>query len=341
MNVPPLRSGTRAAVVMVPNLGADGAMELITIVKEQFAVDAQMRVTRTGDAEVRLADVPWDEDHPEASSIRFPADLSPRKPSTDVVVVGDAVTPDEAPRTELDVLVRVGPVSRALRVFGMRVWYEGAAGLTLTTPQPFTRVPLRWELAFGGYDGSDPERPVEDARNPLGRSVARDARTLVDKPGPQIEDPQALFGISTTRPAPAGVGAIGRHWLPRRQYAGTYDALWTRTRMPLPPTDLDARFHQSAPPELVTPTYLRGGESVEVLHMNREGALRFELPRLAFFVGMKLLGGALTEFPPALDTVLLRPTERLLEMTWRSVIPLPRRVLDVAFVQVHEKERLA
>lgn len=74
-----------------------------------------------------LADVPWDEDHPEASSIRFPADLSPAKPSTDVVVVGDAVTPDEAPRTGSTCWCAWAP-SRALRVFGTRVWYEGAAG---------------------------------------------------------------------------------------------------------------------------------------------------------------------------------------------------------------------
>jgi hypothetical protein len=336
MEPPRLRKGTQAAVTLVPQFRRDGALEVLAVIKERFAVDPYRGVTRVGDARVEPADVPWDEDAPATSSVRLPADLCGRKPGTDVIVVGHACAPDGAARS-LDVTVRVGPVFRALRVHGLRVWYRGATGLALTPPQPFARVPLRWELAFGGSDRTDPERPLEDPRNPLGRSVARDVSALVDTPGPQIEDPDAPFSAALPNPAPVGVAPIGRHWLPRRRYAGTYDAAWQRTRMPLPPDDFDDRFHQCAAPGMVCEGHLRGGERVELLHLHPAGALGFDLPRLHFFVGIKALGGALVEHPAALDTVLLRPTEGLLELTWRALLPTPRRILDVDYVQVHEK----
>src|SRR5262249_45922943 len=155
----------------------------------------------------------------------------------------------------------VGPVEKALRVHGTRVWYHGAKGLALSAPQPFEAVPLRWELAFGGSDFSDPKHPLEEPRNPVGRGVCRQTRDLIDQPRPPIAAPRDPVGDSR-HPTPAGVGALGRHWEPRRRYVGTYDDHWMKERMPLPPLDFDPRFHQVAPPDQITPQPLRGGELV-------------------------------------------------------------------------------
>lgn len=340
MNVPELKKSTGAAVEVVPQWGPDGAVLAVVLIKEGFAVDRRGATHRTNDAVVHRVDVPWDEGAPESSSVRFPCDVCVSKPCTDVVVVGSAVAAYATRHAELDVLVEVGPLRRAVRVFGPRVWYRGAFGMALSEPAPFESVPLRWELAWGGADYSDPARPVEEARNPLGRGVVADPSALEHQPGPQVEDPARLIETHRTAPPPAGLAAVGRNFLPRRAFAGTADERWLRERMPLPPEDFDDRFHQVAAPGLTAPGRLRGGEPVLVVNMGAQGPLAFELPRLTFFAGMRLRG-ELVESPPALDTVTLLPNERRVEMTWRSVFALPRDPRAVDFIQVHEKARPA
>jgi len=329
-----LKKGTNADVKIVPQYALDGTMVAVVMIKAAFHVNLARGVVRAGDAEVRLVDEPWDEKAPETSSIRLPSDLVLMKPSTDVVVAAHAMAEGGAEARSLDVLVRVGPVERALRVHGLRVWYRGTVGLALTPPQPFTSVPLRWELTWGGSDLSDPQRPLEEPRNPVGRGVVRQVQDLIDKAGPQIDDPSSPAG--SRQPVPAGVGPLGRHWAPRRQYVGTYDEKWMRTRMPLPPLDFDPRFNQMAPPELITPAPLRGGELVQLLNLNAAGAMQFTLPRLAFFVGART-DDEMVEARPVMDTLLLLPNERRFEMTWRACVPLPKRNTKLRYVQVHEK----
>jgi hypothetical protein len=340
VNTPELLNGTSSTVALVPQLGMDGGILMVVLIKELFSIaPGSARVTRVGGAQVRHADEPWDKKAPEASSIQLPADVCIRKPSTDVVVVGNAMSKGGQAVKQLDVHIEVGPVAKSLRVFGTRVWYRGALGMALGPPQPFTSVPLKWELAYGGFDASDANKPpVEEARNPLGRGVARDSDALVNQLAPQIEDPRDLISSARTRPAPAGVGAIGRHWEPRRRYAGTADEKWMKERMPLQPLDFDERHNQCATPELICPEYLKGGEMVKLLNLSAGGSYHFALPRLHFAVTARTAQGD-TDHRPVLDTVLLRPSdEETLELTWRTVVPMPRPARRLHYIQVHEKE---
>lgn len=337
MDVPDLFNATTATVAVVPRIAGDGRPLALVVIKERFYLAPNGRLSRMGDAEVRYTDEPWDPENPATSSTRRPADTCIHKPSTDVLVAGYAMLPGRRPVSSLDVLVEVGPVSRALRVTGPRVWYEGAAGLTLTEPEPFVEVPLQWELAWGGTDASDESQPpLEEARNPVGRGVARRADSLVHRAGPQIEDPAAPI-TEVGRHEPWGVAPIARHWSPRRAWAGTMDAAWMRSRMPLPPLDLDPRFEQVATPPMVTPGYLRGGERVRLHHLCADGALEFELPRMQFSVLARRDDG---DAPAAvvLDTVLLEPHERAVELTWRALVGLPRPARRLIEIRVDEKE---
>ena len=72
---------------------------------------------------------------------------------------------------------------------------------------------------------------------------------------------------------------ICAHWMPRRQYAGTYDARWEQSRAPYLPADFDPRFFQVAPADQVVPGYLTGGEPVELFGVSPWGPVRFTLPR--------------------------------------------------------------
>lgn len=337
MDVPSISKTTTATVDVLPQLGRDGDMVFVVLLKQLFYVDRRDAVHRIEGAKLRTADTMWDEDNPETSSVKFPSDACIRKPSTDVVVVGNAEGTYLPKVKQLDVLVRVGPVKKLLRVFGTRLWYKGLTGLSLTPPEPFQSVPLRWEYAFGGFDDTNPEKPLEEPRNPVGRGVRRDRSSLVDKPAPCIEDPTDLITSDKSWPAPAGVGALGRHWMPRRQYVGTVDELWKKERMPLLPLDFDERYNQLATPELITPEPLRGGEPVEVVNMCALGSLKFQLPRIAFHVGATYEDKTKKEYRTTLDTVVVMPTERRLELTWRTAMLVPRPARKLRLLQVHEK----
>jgi hypothetical protein len=339
MQLPPLRQSTQATAHTSHAIGHDGGARVLVVIKQRFAVTLRGVVTRVGGAEVRPCDKLWDEDKPEASSLEHASDLCLHKPATDIVVCGEAMARDKQPSAELDVIVRVGNLERALRVFGPRVWYKGAMGLVPTKPAPFASMPLKWELAFGGRDASGPKL-LEESRNPVGVGIAADPAALVHKPLPNLEDPAQLITSDKTRPAPAGVGPIMHHWAPRKDFAGTHDENWMRERMPLPPLDFDPRHNQVAPPELIYPGYLRGGEEVSLYNLCEQGALRFALPKLSFFVGAHTEQG-LIEHRPALDTLVLEPNDLGFELVWRSAIPVVGRAHELRAIQVHEREVLA
>ena len=69
----------------------------------------------------------------------------------------------------LDVRLRVGPVHKAVRVFGNRRWERAGSSWRATPPEPFEHVPLRWELSFGGRAAGD---GVPPKINPAIRSAA-------------------------------------------------------------------------------------------------------------------------------------------------------------------------
>lgn len=338
MELPPLAQRTFATVQLAPAIDRDGASVAIVLMKERFTITRGRGALRVGGASVLFADEPWDRSAPETSTIKYPCDACLRKPSTDVIVAGSAMSYARRPQRELLVSVRVGRVSRQVRVLGPRRWRRGLMGIALGEPEPFTEARIRWEDAWGGADyATDPEHPIEEPRNPSGRGLVRVPAALDGELGPSIEDPSDPITRPRARYTPAGLGAIGRHFAPRRDYRGTYDDAWREERMPLLPLDFDERFNQAAPPELVAPEPLKGGEPVEIENMNDDGPIRFALPKLRFFAGLRT-SERMDELRVQLDTVLLEPNERLVTMTWRAVARLPRRSADVHFVQVHEKE---
>src|SRR5262249_26571503 len=149
------------------------------------------------------------------TSARYEADSSPPKLGTDVVLVGQAHS--DRPVTELDVGLQVGPVRKVLRVFGDRVWYRGPLGWSPTAPRPFRAVPLTYERAFGGEDAAGPDKPQREDRNPVGTGFVGSGGTerIDHLPLPNLEDPANLISSPGDRPAPVGVGYVGRHWAPR------------------------------------------------------------------------------------------------------------------------------
>lgn len=308
---------------------------LVVILKYTFAVAANGHVSLLDDGpEPYLTDT-FNGDDPATSSIRKPSDLADEKPGTDILLVGHAHPPGPN-ATSADVSLRVGPIQKTVRAHGLRVWQWGALsglspGPALTIREP---VPLVYDLAWGGLDLSDPERPVGEPRNTVGRGVAREARSLIGEPAAQIEDPRSPIGRKNN--VPAGFGAIHRHWQPRASFAGTYDQVWMEMKMPLLPDDFDPRFHVTVPHDQWSEVPMRGDELVEITGATPETKWRFQLPRISpgfsSFVGTKR-----SEHRTHLDTFLIDADARRVELTWRAAVPLPRKYEMLDSVRIFEK----
>lgn len=298
--------------------------------------------------EVRLADEATPGGGPMAS-IRYPSDLVDEKPGTDVVFVGTAYPPVTGRATsERIVSLRVGPLHKALRVFGPRVFQAAALGGIAPGPAAqLAPTPLVYELAHGGYDDGDPNRLVMDPANPAGIGVCRTPAALLGRRAPQIE--LASDGLGGRPCPPAGFGAIGPHWSPRRELAGTYDAAWRRDRAPLRPLDFDPRHAACAHPDLHSPAPLHGGEPVEVLGATPEGVWRFRLPPFApTFRSRRLERDLATgrlesrgfEHATHLDTFLVDGDAGLVELTWRASLRMPRKIDHLESVTVFGAQEL-
>ncbi len=275
-----------------------------------------------------------DECHGEdgKGSIRKPSDLCEFKPGTDVILLGHAHPPSLRQVNSVDVSLRVGPIQKTVRAFGLRAWRLATfGGLSAGTARPIVEpVPLVYELAWGGMDLSDPSKPIGEPRNYVGRGVVRDPKAHVDMPATQLEDPSGAR-------IPACFGAIHRHWQPRMQYAGTYDAAWMEAKMPLLPDDFDVRYHVTVPTDQWSPTPLFIDEPIEIVGATEEGVLRAQMPRLSprFFATIE---GARTEYPTHLDTLLIDADSRTIEATFRAAIPLPRKLQLIEEMEIRDEE---
>ena len=338
------RLDNRTDFVVFPHVLVDRDGEkLVTMVKATFEctspqggpLELAPKKRRRG---IRLKDFPWDEKKP--TPIAYPADLCIRKPATDVVFVTRAYAPGGVAVPKFDAYARVGELRKAITIHGLRVWEVDGAGLP--AGRPIAQIDVRYDYAWGGFDDSDPKKLVEEARNPQGMGCVRDPSVLSDKPAPNIEDPAAPIRSCKTRPPPAGLGPIGRHWEPRRAYAGTYDAKWKEKRAPLLPADFDDRFNQCASPGLIADPPLRTGEEVKLLNLVRGGGpTLFALPSVAVEIEFRPKDGEPESFRPHLDTVLIDlmgsiPGQAIaVELVWRASIRAPRYV-DQAKVVVRE-----
>ena len=117
------------------------------------------------------------------------------KPSTDIVMVGEACATDKRPVTQLDVSLAVADLRKTIRVFGDRRWDAGLLGLHMTPPIPFESMPLIYERAFGGFHEVSPEKTLYEPRNPIGTGFKgkRSNKEFTDTMLPNLEDPADLI----------------------------------------------------------------------------------------------------------------------------------------------------
>lgn len=252
-------------------------------------------------------------------SCRYESDFAYFKPKADLLLSGHCHSPNGKPIPACQIKFQVGAHEKTLNVFGDRRW-KGALGFhTISDPEPFTQMALRYENSFGGqaYKKNPVGKGFSKQETPEGKRV----RAL-----PNIEDPEKIIGSPRHRPAPAGFGPLGRMWEQRFSKMGTYKGKYLKKRWPWFAEDFDYALFNAAPPDMQVEEYLRGDEELYIKNLHPEHS-RFisRLPgiRVRCFINKKVDPAsdetAFQEVVMKLDTLWADMDKEKLVLVWRGV----------------------
>ncbi len=298
----------------------DGAPVAVTIIKATFDISDPAHPVMAATQEPVIITPMFVADDPAATVLRC-VENTPDHDGTDVIINACAHAPDGVPVETMQVDARIADRQIAMSVTGNRVWEKRMLQVRPSAPDPFTKMPLIYERAFGGgHASSSGATPVEDRRNPAGCGYCEDATALIGTPVPNIEWPDSLLSRAknTVQTPVAGFAAIPPSWEPRSTLAGTYDDLWERTRMPHWPVDAQPDFFRVAHPALQFSEALRGHEIITLTNMTANGSLSFRLPRLIPTVRNRIHGAWSRQQVP-LRRVIIEPEQNRLVMVWRAL----------------------
>lgn len=316
----------------------DGAEVWLVAVKGTFDIlpDGTTQLSKEQEAVV-LA--PQFAGNPLSSSLLNDTDLPHKKLATDVLIHGHAYAPEGKPVTSLPVGFKVANIQKIIHVTGDRVWLDGITGLSISVPIPFNKIPITYERAFGGMDlmDDDEKKHVWDLRNPAGCGFAPKADHLIGKAVPNFEYPDELLSNWKQRPRPAGFGPIAGHWHSRVKFAGTYDANWENTRLPLLPEDFNEKYYQSAPDDQQITGYLKGGELVQLLNLTPQGKFQFVLPRIFLAFTTYFDDGTSEDHRAVLHTVILKPDVLKVVLVWHTHLSCHHKVLKLNNTNIRMK----
>jgi len=295
---------------------------LTLIVKATFELKPGAKVTPVEEQPFPTGDGFYPDDEEKVGGPRYESDFALFKPRTDLLLVGDCWAPGGKAVPQCAVTFAVGNNSRTLAVLGTRHWLKNLLRWQISPPEPFTRMPLRYENSFGG---------PKFAANPIGKGVAADNSEEEEPvwPLPNIEDPKTLVESRRSRPRPAGFGPLRKSWQTRAAKLGTYDASYRKTRWPWFPTDFDPGFFNAAPEELQVDGYLAGNERLYFENLHPEHP-KYEalLPgfRVRCFLDRFAAPGKgprqFEEVHMRLDTVWVDMTAEKLVLLWRGNAPV-------------------
>lgn len=319
-----VRNLTPFAQLIYANEDAQGRQFDILIVKQSYHLTDDFMLERSPEQEpLNFSDTCFGEVN--VTSLRYPSDLVPYKPATDVIVIADAFAPGGKPVPEWEVSVQAGPVAQRLRVSGPREWQRRWGKWRLTDPQSIARVPLRYEFAYGGECPGPDDSILTDERNPIGRGMAHPDTHSKDQPilVPQVLASGARLSDPFRKPDPAGFGPIPPAWLPRRPLGGTYDDDWLANTWPHWAADYDFAFHNSAARGMKARGFLQGDEMIRLTGLHPERAeIAFQLPGDAVIAHLLDRDEQRRMVRLNLDTVYIdildaAPEDCLIALTWR------------------------
>jgi len=318
----------KAAIAVLPD--AAGIDTLYVVVKATLKLLPKLSL-----ADVQVPPTLADEYYgdPATSSLRSCSEMHLGKPGTDVLLIGRAWAPGKRPVRQTQVAMSVAERKKTIQVSGDRTWRNGRP----SDPQAFESIPLVWERAFGGFHKRG-DRVLAEERNPVGCGFAQglSAHDTEGRAVPNLEDPATPLGKIGDAAVPVCFAPIAPSWLPRRTFAGTYDARWQRQRAPFLPDDFDSRFFHCASAEFAFDRYLSGGEPVRISGVTPDGPIEFTVPDARLHVGVTVAGSP-AEPEAHLETLAIEPDDNRVCFTWRASLPCDKRTLKVETIVVSRR----
>lgn len=315
-----------AEIATFPN--EHGIDSLYVIVKASFVMGQQWRLAEE-QVTPKMGDEYWGE--PGLSSIKSLSDFHIGKINTDIIMQGNACAPNHQEVRQLDVHLTVGKVHKTVRVFGDRHWQNGQPTLAL----PFQSMPVVYERAFGGKHQVDDQNVFVEERNSVGCGFIG-KRKIQEMEGialPNIEDSNHLIRTPKDTPPPASFAPCSGDWLPRRQWAGTYDEVWQTICAPYLPDDFDKRFLNAAHPDLIYPGYLQGGEAIIIKGMHPSSDINLTVPQININCNV-LLKDKKTPITLNIETLTLHPNQQQLAMVWLASFQCDKNLLNIAEIEL-------
>lgn len=297
-----------------------------------------------------LADAHADPDDPLGSPLLHAAEVGPPKAAVDVLLAGHCHPPG-GEATTCTVELRVGSLHKRVLVIGdRRAWMPSdARRATVSSPRPFTAIPLDWTRAYGGPSRYG-EHVIRHPHNPIGAGFwlapgvdegPRPATLAM----PNLEDPRRPIQVDELRVdagalddarRPTGLGPIPMHWLPRARRGGLDPrvAAWmqeTTGVAPLLPA-LDRRVFNAAPDDQQLET-LPPSAPVVLTHMHPAlPEVRFRLPDARPDIRWGCNRQPLAAVDLRLDTVAIDADRLRVSLIWRGTAPFaegPRLADDI------------
>jgi hypothetical protein len=318
----------------------DGRELVVVAIKATFLIPKNGEEPQLAVEQGKLIEADEFTGEPGLSAPLHEVDYAHRKPMCDVLLNGSAYAPDGEPALQITVGAKVAAMAKSFTVTGNRQWRGSGSGTRPTDPEPFVVLPISYDNAYGGVDAhdTDPSDVHTYLTNPIGRGYSHFKRNLDGKALPNTEE----RGRPVTQPGgdytPMAFGSIGRNWVPRVSFAGTYDQAWLDERAPFWPDDFDYRYFQAAPPEQQIP-FPAGGEEIVLRNLTPDGYVRFRIPVVSMPVLFIPATGRAQETAAQIDTLLIEPDLGRFSLTWRASYAAVRSCFDLRRVVAGKTSR--
>jgi hypothetical protein len=331
-----LLNATTMPAAYTMGMEPDGRELLVVVAKGTFGLPFNGETPQLLAEQIPLFDADVFTGEPGFSAPLYETDYAPKKPRCDIFLNGSAYVPDGRPAKRVTVSLQVGAISKTFDVVGNRYW-TNILGTAVTPAEPFIKMPVSYNNAFGGIDKARPDQPRFYELNHAGMGFHHEAgRQFIEgaplpnteELGRPVNDPRGSY-------RPMAFGSLGRAWQPRIKLAGTYDQNWLENIFPFLPPDFDDHYYQATPPDQQM-DYPQGGEEVVLTNLTPDGHLSFQLPQQKMPVVYYMREGENKESKAVIDTIVIEPDLQRLMMTWRSSIPLRKNMFEVGEVLIGE-----
>ena len=327
-----LLNSTGMAAGYTVALDKAGYEHVVVVVKGTFTLPRSGQQAKLADEQAPLVDADLFTGEPGRSATLVECDYVLDKPYCDVLLNGSAYAPGGRSAERIAVGLQVGALRKSFAVWGNRQWRASGVGYAPSAPEPFTRLPISYDNAFGGTDERmrDPAQVRSYLPNPVGRGWHHHvySELVIGAPVSNTEEIRDPVRSPAGRYRPMALGPIGRGWPSRIVHAGTYDQDWIDKVFPFLPANFDSRYFQCAPEDQQLP-HLQGGEPVALINLTEDGRREFALPSVEMPIVFFHRRTDRVETNGTLDTLLFEPDAERFSMVWRASLKLQRDIFEI------------